>query len=75
MQIQSGPSIVSADAAIKDASATCVPVPCACPQWLALGVCTAAASLLEAITTQIDNLFLPLFFYVSLCLAASRVLA
>jgi hypothetical protein len=29
---------------------------------------------LEAITTQIDNLFLPLFYHATLCLAAAREL-
>ena len=49
-------------------------VPCGWSQWLALAVCSLLACVLEAITTQIDNLFLPLFYHATLCLAAAREL-
>ena len=43
--------------------------------WTALGGCTALACLLEAVTDQIDNLFLPVGFLTSLLVAAAIDLA
>ena len=34
--------------------------------WAAVGVATILTSVLEAFTTQIDNLFLPLYYYATL---------
>ena len=38
--------------------------------WSILGGCTLLACILEAITSQIDNLFLPLFYQTALLIAA-----
>ena len=40
-------------------------------QWAVLSGCTALACVLEAATSQIDNLFLPLFFQTLLLIAAA----
>lgn len=47
------------------------PLPCGPRQWLAIIACTATAGVLEALTTQIDNLFLPIIYQVLLCLFAA----
>ena len=40
-------------------------------EWAAVAVCTVLTCVLEAFTTQIDNLFLPLFYSASLLAAAA----
>ena len=40
--------------------------------WAALGTCAASAALLEAVTDQIDNLFLPVGLQTCLIVAARR---
>ena len=40
-------------------------------EWGLVAVCTGLACLLEAFTSQIDNLFLPLVYYASLLTASA----
>ena len=42
--------------------------------WVGLSGCTVLACALEAITSQIDNLFLPLFYQTALLIAAAAEL-
>ena len=44
-------------------------------EWAAVGACTALACILEAFTSQIDNLFLPLAYYAALLTAAAAARA
>ena len=39
--------------------------------WLGVFTATAAACLLEAATTQLDNIFVPLQYFALLCAAAA----
>ena len=41
--------------------------------WLLLASCTVLACALEAVTSQIDNLFLPLFYQATLLIAAALI--
>ena len=46
-------------------------IDCSAAHWAVLAACTGLVCTLEAVTTQIDNLYLPLLFSVWLLIAAS----
>lgn len=66
-------ALLLAQAALLRPNRAAVPVPTGA-QWVALASCTVLVLLLEAATSQIDNLFLPLYYYVLLLLLASAEL-
>ena len=43
-------------------------LPASAGSWTALGAATCLSCLLEAVTTQLDNIFVPLHYFALLCL-------
>lgn len=62
-----GMSIISGDRGLSEGLASSTGV-----SWSGIITATTAACLLEAATTQLDNIFVPLQFFALLCAAAAR---